>query len=114
MALGYGSGGSMEVQMTGPFAGGGGGSAAKLANISLPVTAWKGAESPFSQVVDVGEVSVNSRVDLHASVEQTEMMRIKRIAMTASNEAGVVTVYAIGNKPDRDIIIQASATEVIA
>lgn len=113
MALNYGSGGSIEVQMAGPFAGGGGGSAAKLANISLPVTAWKGAESPFSQVVDVGEVSVNSMVNLHASVDQLAMMRMKRIALTASNDAGMVTVYAIGNKPEQDMTVQATAMEVI-
>ena len=113
MALEYGQGGGFEVRMSGPFGGGGGGSAAKLGTITLPVANWKGAESPYSQVVSVGEVSVNSMVNLHASVEQIEMMRIKRIAMTASNEGGTVTVYAIGNKPDTDMTVQASVTEVI-
>lgn len=110
MALDYGTGGPISVSMAGPF-GGGGGSAAKLRNITLPAANWKGGESPYYQVVEVEGVSVNSKVELQPSAE---IFYNKVMAFTAVNEEGVVTVYAIGDKPTDDYIIQAEITEVIA
>ena len=110
MALDYGAGGPISVSMAGPF-GGGGGTAAKLRNITLPAANWKGGESPYYQVVDVEGVSVNSKVELQASAET---FYNKAIALTAVNEEGVVTVYASGDKPTDDYTIQATITEVIA
>lgn len=113
MALDYGTGGNYSVRMAGPFAGGGG-SAAKLTEISLPAANWKGGESPYSQVVGVEGVSVNSMVTLQPSVAQLEIFHDKDIAFTTANDGGVVTVYAIGDKPTNDYIIQATIMEVIA
>ena len=113
MALDYGTGGSYTVSMAGPFAGGGG-STAKLTEISLPAANWKGGESPYSQVVAVEGVSVNSMVTLQPSVEQLKIFHNKYIAFTTENDGGVVTVYAIGDKPANDYIIQATIMEVIA
>lgn len=110
MAQDYGAGGPISVSMAGPF-GGGGGSAAKLTELTLPAANWKNGESPYYQVVNVEGVSVNSKVDLQLSVET---FHNKAIALTAENEAGVVTVYAIGDRPTDDIIVQATITEVIA
>ena len=112
MALQYGSGGGISVAMEGPF--GGSGSAVKLVDITLLASAWKGAESPFSQVVTVEDVSVNSMVNLHPSVEQLEIFHDKDLAFSTENDDGVVTVYAIGDKPTRDYTIQASIMEVVA
>ena len=115
MALQYGEGGDLEVTLEGPYASlGGGGAAMKLATIHLPVNAWKGAESPFSQVVQVEAVSVNSKIYLEASVEQLEEMRDINTRFTTENDAGVVTAYAIGNKPTKDYTFQATVVEVIA
>ena len=110
MALDYGTGGPISVSMAGPF-GGAGGTAGKLTNITLPVANWKGGESPYYQVVDVEGVSVNSKVEFQPSAE---IFYNKAIAMTAVNEEGVVTVYAIGDKPTDDYILQATITEVTA
>ena len=110
MAQDYGTGGPISVSMAGPF-GGGGGSAAKLTSITLPAANWKGGESPYYQVVNVMGVSVNSKVDLQLSVDA---FHNKAIALTAENEAGVVTVYAIGDRPTDDVTVQATITEVIA
>ena len=109
MALQYGTGEHITFTMEGPFAGGGGVSA-KLASITLPVANWKGAESPFSQIVDVPEVSVNSMVKLQLDVDQL----VNRTAFTAVNAGGVVTVYATGDKPTIDYTIQATIMEVVA
>ena len=112
MALDYGAGGSYAVSMAGPFAGGGG-TSAKLTEISLPAANWKGGESPYYQVVAVGGVSVNSMVNLQPSVEQLEIFHEKDISFTTENVGGVVTVYAIGDKPTQDYQIQATIMEVV-
>ena len=113
MALEYGTGGNVTVKMAGPF-GSSGGSMVKLANIALPAANWKGAESPYSQVVSVDGVSVNSKVDLQPSVEQLEIFCGKDLAFTTVNSGGVVTVYAIGDRPKSDYTIQATIMEVVA
>ena len=112
MALTYGNGAGLEVTMEGPF--GSGGTAAKLTEIFLPASGWKGAESPYSQVVVVDGVSVNSMVNLQPSVEQLEIFHDKDIAFTVENDGGVVTVFVIGDKPTGDYTIQATLMEVIA
>ena len=109
MAHDYGAGGPISVSMAGPFSGGG--TAAKLTEITLPAANWKGGESPYYQVVNVEGVSINSKVDLQPSVET---FYNKAIALTAVNEEGVVTVHAIGDKPTVDYTIQATITEVTA
>ena len=113
MALQYGAGGSFTVRMEGPY-GGSGGTAAKLTEVTLLASAWKGGESPYSQVVAVDGVSVNSKVDLQPSVEQLEIFHDKDLAFSTENDRGVVTVYAIGDKPTNDYTIQATITEVLA
>lgn len=112
MALEYGTGGNITVSMEGPF--GGSGTAVKLTEIALPAANWKGGESPYSQVVAVEGVSVNSKVDLQPSVEQLEIFHDKDIAFSTENDGGVVTVYAIGDKPTSDYTIQATIMEVVA
>ena len=114
MAQQYGEGGSITVVMEGPFGGGGGGSFNKITNITLLASAWKGAESPYSQVVPVDKVSINSKVTLQPSVEQLEIFHDMDIAFTTENDGGVVTVYAIGDKPTSDYTIQATIMEVVA
>lgn len=113
MAQQYGNSNGISVQMAGPFAGGSA-SAVKLTEISLPAANWKGAISPYSQVVAVEGVSVNSQVNLQPSVEQLEIFHDKDIAFSTENDGGVVTVYAIGDKPMNDYTIQATIVEVTA
>ena len=114
MALQYGEGGELEVTMEGPFASIEGGSTEKLATIHLPVSEWKGAERTFFQIVQVDEVSANSMVKLQASVEQLEKLQDMDLSFTAVNDAGVVTVYAVGDKPTEDWTLQATVVEVVA
>lgn len=113
MALDYGTGGTYTVSMAGPFGGIGGGSV-KITEVTLLAANWKGAISPYSQVVEIADVSVNSMVNLHPSVEQLEIFHDKDLAFTTENEGGVVTVFAIGDKPQNDYTIQASVMEVVA
>lgn len=112
MVQDYGTGGNMTVNLAGPF--GGSSSSVKLTEIVLLASDWKGGESPYSQVVAVDGVSINSMVNLHPSVEQLEMWHEKDLAFSTENDEGVVTVFAIGDKPQNDYTIQATVMEVIA
>lgn len=110
MAQDYGNGSTLTVRVGGPY--GSGSTSVKMTDITLPADGWKNAVSPYSQVVEVNGVSTNSRVDLQLSAEQTEAMAGENIAITAINDSGVVTVFAIGNKPAEDITLTATIMEV--
>lgn len=112
MALEYGGASGISVQVGGPY--GDAGSKVKLTEISLPVAGWKGAISPYSQVVAVDGISVNSMVNLQLTADQLEQFRDQVFALTAENDGGVVTVYAIGDKPASDAVVQATIVEVIS
>ena len=88
------------------------GPAARIANIVLLADAWVGTASPYSQVVAVSGVTANTQVDLTPSVEQLAVFHNKDLAFVTENEGGVVTVYAVGQKPTNDYTIQATLTEV--
>ena len=78
-------------------------SSARLANVTLLASAWKtDAESLHSQVVTVSGVTPYSKVDLLPSVEQLAIFHNKDVAFVTENEDGVVTVYAIGDKPTQN------------
>ncbi len=85
----------------------------RLTSIDLPASAWRTeAESLHSQVVTVAGVTPYSKVDLLPSVEQLAIFHNKDVAFLTENEDGVVTVYAIGDKPLLDYTMQAQLTEV--
>lgn len=108
MALQFGSGGGLRVTMAGPF--GNAAANGRLTQITLPAGLWKGAVSPYAQTVTVEGVSVTSKVDLQPSAEQ---LQGRNLALLAENDGGVVTVYALGDRPESDLVIQATLTEVV-
>lgn len=85
---------------------------AKLATVNLLASAWSGGESLYSQVVTVEGVTPYSKVDLLPSVEQLASLFDGNFSFVTENEGGVVTVYAIGDKPTRGYTMQAQITEV--
>lgn len=108
----YGSGGNLEVQMDGPFAGSGVASGGvKLAIINAPVADWKGGESPYSMAVAVDGVSVSSKVDLQLSGEQIIILSDQLITFMTENNSGEVTLYAFGDKPKADLVLQATVVD---
>lgn len=84
----------------------------KIADVTLLSSGWIGDASPYSQVVSVEGVTPNSQVDLTPSVEQLSIFHQKDLAFVTENDNGVVTVYAIGDRPANDYVIQATITEV--
>lgn len=91
----------------------GGGSSSKLSNVTILASEWKDvAESLYAQVVNIDGTTEYSKVDLLPSVEQLAIFHNKDVTFVTENEDGVVTVYAIGEKPLLDYTMQVQITEV--
>lgn len=88
-------------------------SSARLASVKILASAWvTESESLHSQVVTIPGITEYSKVDLLPSVEQLAIFHNKDVAFVTENEDGVVTVYAIGDKPTLDYTMQVQITEV--
>lgn len=83
-----------------------------LTEVQLLASGWVGDLSPYSQVVAIDGITENSKVDLLPSAEQLAIFHDKDLALVTENEGGVVTVYAIGQKPLNDYTMQVMITEV--
>lgn len=84
----------------------------RIAYATLLSSAWEGGENLYSQTVTIDGVTKNTQVDLTPSVEQLAIFYNKDLTFVTENENGVVTVYAIGQKPQNDYTIQVTLTEV--
>lgn len=87
-------------------------SSARIAYVDLLASNWIGDSSPYSQVVEIDGVTENSQVDLTPSIEQLVIFHDKDLGFVTENDDGIVTVYAIGQKPLDDYTIQVTITEV--
>ena len=88
------------------------GSSIRVAEVQLLASKWTGDASPYAQVVNIEGVTEYSQVDLKPTVTQLAIFHDKDLAFVTENEDGVVTVYALGDKPVNDYIMQVSITEV--
>lgn len=83
-----------------------------LAEVNLLASAWEGSDRLWSQVVEIEGSTEYSQVDLTPSAEQLTIFHEKDIAFTTENDGGIITVFAIGDKPSNDYTIQATIIEV--
>lgn len=88
------------------------GSSATIGTVNLLADKWIGEENMHYQVVDIEGVTENSQVDLTPSVDQLLVFHEKDLTFVTENDGGIVTVYAIGQKPKNDYTIQVTITEV--
>lgn len=84
----------------------------RVADINLLSSAWVGDASPYSQVVDIAGITEYSQVDITPGVTQLDIFHDKDLTFVTENENGIVTVYAIGDKPQNDYTVQVTITEV--
>ena len=84
----------------------------KTSTVALPASNWAEATNIYSQVVTVAGATANSKVDIYPTPEQLVELQTAGIALVAVNEDGVVTVYALNNKPTTDYSMQVTLTEV--
>ena len=93
----------------------GGGASARLGSITLLSSKWvTEEESLHSQVVKISGITAQSKVDLLPSVEQLAIFHNKDVAFVTENEDGVLTVFAIGDKPLLNYTMDVQITEVNA
>lgn len=85
---------------------------AKIGEVTLLASNWVGEDNLYSQAVSIDGVTENSQVDLTPNVQQLAVFYNKDISFVTENDEGVVTVYAIGQKPLNDYTIQVTITEV--
>ena len=85
---------------------------AKLTSITLLADKWNGNDNPWSQVVVCNGVKQNSKLDLQPTPDQLVELQDDEISLMATNNQGVVTVYAFNGKPQNDITMQVLITEV--
>lgn len=88
------------------------GNTPKIGEVTLLASAWISEDNLHHQVVEIEDVTENSQVDLTPSVEQLLIFYEKDLAFVTENENGIVTVYAIGQKPTNDYTMQVTITEV--
>lgn len=88
------------------------GYASKIGYVTLYGSKWVGDTSPYSQIVEIEGVTENSQVDLTPNADQLAIFHNKDLAFVTENDGGIVTVYAIGQKPANDYTIQVTITEV--
>jgi hypothetical protein len=88
------------------------GSKARIGVATLRASAWVGKDNLYSQVVNIDGVTKNSQVDLTPNVQQLLVFYEKDLSFVTENDEGIVTVYAIGQKPANDYTIQVTITEV--
>ena len=84
----------------------------RVAEIDLLASNWVGEASPYSQVVNIEGITAYSQVDVTPNVSQLNVFYDKDLAFVTENEDGVVTVFAIGDKPANDYVVQVTITEV--
>lgn len=88
------------------------GEMSKIDKVTLSAEAWVSENNRHSQVVEIIKATDKSQVDLTPTVEQLEVFYEKDLTFVTKNQYGVVTVYAIGQKPLNDYTIQVTLTEV--
>lgn len=84
----------------------------RLATVTLPASGWTGSDNLYSQVATVNGITTNSKIDLQPTAQQIVDLQDQEIAITAANNGGTVTFYAIGGKPTSSYTMQVLLTEV--
>ena len=58
-------------------------------------------------------ITANSKIDLQPTAVQIVELQDSEITLMLQNDDGVVTAWAIGNKPTKDYTMQVLITEVV-
>ena len=85
----------------------------KVMTISLLVSDWEGASSPYYQIITSDYFTANSMVDLQPTPEQLVTWQDDGLAFATQNDNGTVKVFVAGGLPNADITVQIKVQEVI-
>lgn len=84
----------------------------RVATITLSTSAWTGSSEPYSQPIEIATVTAASKVDLQPTAQQIVALQNAETSLMIENNGGVLTCYAIGNKPTVDYTMQVLIQEV--
>jgi hypothetical protein len=84
---------------------------ARTTTVNLNGAAWSNTQ-PYSQVLNLPNITANSKIDLTPTPTQLNTFFTKGYSFIIENKNKVVTAYCIGNKPTEDYTITAAITEV--
>ena len=104
----FGRAAELRAELKGPY----GSIAIRAVELTLREDAWRGAVSPWSQTVEIPGAGSTSKIDLQPDPDRLEQMRCLGMALAAVNDGGLVTVLAFGARPEEDMTLQATVTEV--
>lgn len=83
--------------------------------VSLLAASWMGAESPYTQTVTISGITVNSKVDIQMDATSLGVLIDSGTsAIWMENSNGTITAKCIGDKPNADMTVQVTITEVTA
>ena len=83
----------------------------RISTLSLAAT-WNGS-GPYTQEITIPGTTQNSKVDLQPDAAVlTQMLTDGVTALWVQNDAGTLTIYALGAAPTQAISVQCSMTEV--
>ena len=84
----------------------------RIATITLTSAGWTGNAEPYAQTVNIATVTASSKIDLQPTAQQIVLLQNAETSLMVENSGGVVTCYAIGNKPTVDYTMQVLIQEV--
>ena len=86
----------------------------KKNTISLPTASWAGGD-PYTQTVTITGITVNSKVDIQMDATALGVLIDSGTsAIWIENNNGTLTAKALGEKPNADLSVQVTITEVSA
>ena len=85
----------------------------KLTAVTMLADAWEGDSMPYSQIITCNGATANSKIDLQPTAVQIVELQNNETTLMLQNDNGVVTAWAIGNKPTQNYTMQVLMTEVV-
>lgn len=87
----------------------------KKASLSLTAASWAGSASPYTQSVTIDGITVNSKVDIQMDATALGVLIDSGTsAIWIENNNGTLTAKALGEKPNANLSVQVTITEVSA
>lgn len=86
--------------------------APKTATLSLPTASWAGT-GPYTQTVTITGITVNNKVDIQMDATALGVLIDSGTsALWIENNNGTLTAKALGEKPNANLSVQVTITEV--
>ena len=87
----------------------------KAKTLSLPTASWSGSASPYTQTVTIAGTTAKSKVDIQMDATALGVLIDSGTsAIWIENNNGTLTAKALGEKPNANLSVQVTITEVTA